>query len=219
MKAIGHIYLTWRKGKGASRIAVGVIERDTTGAITFRYLSDGVQKAEKEGFTPYTDFPDRNKTYTENVIDIFGQRLNRPERSDIQNYYDFWEVEPEYQLDKFYLLAHTQGMLSTDNFEFLADYFPVKDLRFISEICGLSTNRHPADLIQEGEELEWTLDPDNEYDKKAVRVHKKGEKLGYIKSIHCDVFSKPGGEKLKIKVKSIDKNGHLNRVFVTVYMP
>lgn len=219
MKAIGHLYLIWRKGKGSRRIPVGVIRRNSTEGIRFNYLKDGIEKAVPEGFVSYTDFPDLTKMYKENVIDIFGQRLNKPERSDIQKYYDFWDVNPKYQYDKYYLLAHTQGLLATDNFEFLADYYPIKGLSFISEICGLSTNEIDSNLISEGEELRWEFDSKNIYDKNAVKIFKGKIYLGNVKLIHCNVFHKHGGDKLRVRVKSIDKNGHLNRAFITIYMP
>ncbi len=69
-------------------------------------------------------------------LDIFAQRLIKSERPDIQNFYDFWEIEPQFKDDKFYLLGHTQGLLPTDNFEFLADYKPVEGLHFLTEIAG-----------------------------------------------------------------------------------
>jgi hypothetical protein len=37
-----------------------------------------------------------------------------------------------------YLLAHTQGLVPTDNFEFLADFYLTKNLKFVSEIAGLT---------------------------------------------------------------------------------
>lgn len=138
MKAISTIYLVWRKGKGSRRKVVGRIKKNATDGVRFEYLLKGVEEAQKEGFTPYIDFPDTDKVYKENVLDIFGQRLLKSERSDIQKYHDFWAIDPKFKEDKFYLLAYTQGMLSTDNFEFLADFHPVKDLKFVSEICGLS---------------------------------------------------------------------------------
>ena len=97
--------------------------------MQFHYIKAGVKKAQEEGFTPYVDFPDTTKVYTEKVLDVFGQRLIKTERSDIQKYLDFWNISKEYQNDKFYLLAYTQGMLSTDNFEFLADFHPKNLLR------------------------------------------------------------------------------------------
>lgn len=173
-------------------------------------------EAEKEGFTPYVDFPDLTKVYSENVLEIFGQRLIKTERPDVQKYLDYWAIDAKYKDDKFYLLAHTQGILSTDNFEFLAEFNPIKGLSFISEICGLSYTKIPPDLIKIGEELHWELDKKNQYDANAVRVYKGETYLGNVKLIHCNVFHKTGKQKLKIKVKSIEKNGQLNRAFINV---
>jgi hypothetical protein len=216
MKAIGNIYLTWRKGIGYSRIPIGVIRRNVTEGVRFKYNVSEVEKAQKDGFSCYPDFPDINKEYTENVLDIIGKRLINSERSDIQKYYDFWEINPIYKDDKYYLLAHTQGMLATDNFEFLADYYPVKGLSFISEICGLSHTEIKANFIQVGEELSWKYDKNNKFDPLAIDIFKGGIRLGNVKLIHCNVFHKSGGNRLKIKVKSIEQNGHISRVFIQI---
>ena len=216
MKAIGTIYLTWRKGKGSSRKRVGVIKKNVSNGVSFSYLLDGVREAEKEGFTPYVDFPDITKKYSDNVLEIFGQRLIKTERPDVQKYLDYWAIDAKYKEDKFYLLAHTQGILSTDNFEFLAEFNPIKGLSFISEICGLSYTKISPDLIQIGEELRWQLDKKNKYDANAVRVYKGDIYLGNVKLVHCNVFHKNGGSKLRIRVKSIEKNGQLNRAFINI---
>jgi len=216
MKAIGNIYLTWRKGKGNSRTAVGVIKRNATDGVRFQYIDSGVKKAILEGFNGFADFPDTSKEYKENVLDIIGKRLTNSERTDIQKYYDFWEIKPEFKNDKYYLLAHTQGLLATDNFEFLADYSPIEGLSFISEICGLSHTKPSVDTISEGDVLRWEFNKKNLFDNKAVEVYKGDFRLGNVKLIHCNVFHKPGGDKLKIRVKSIEKNGHLNRVFIKI---
>ena len=216
MKEIGNIYLTWRKGIGYSRIPIGVVRRNVTYGVRFQYVEPEVKKAQKDGFTYYPDFPDISKEYTENVLDIIGKRLVNPERSDIQKYYDFWEINPAYKDDKYYLLAHTQGMLATDNFEFLADYNPIKGLSFISEICGLSHTKIEANFIQVDEELAWKFDKNNEFDSKAIQIFKEDRYLGNVKLIHCGVFHKNGGADLKIKVKSIEQNGSLSRVFIQI---
>ena len=216
MKAIGTIYLTWRKGKGNSRKRVGVIKKNVSNGVSFAYLMEGVREAEKEGFTPYVDFPDVTKVYSENVLEIFGQRLIKTERPDVQKYLDFWAIDTKYKDDKFYLLAHTQGILSTDNFEFLAEFNPVKGLSFISEICGLTYTKIAPDFIHTGEELRWELDKKNKFDSNAVGVYKGTTFLGNVKLVHCNVFHKTGKQKLTIRVKSIEKNGQLNRVFINI---
>ena len=216
MKAIGTIYLAWRKGKGSRRKIVGVIKKNTTNGVRFSYIEKGVLEAEKEGFTPYIDFPDITKVYSENVLEIFGQRLIKTERPDVQKYLDFWDIEPKYKDDKYYLLAYTQGMLSTDNFEFLADFHPVKDLRFVSEITGLSHSKVEPGTLKAGDKLSWKPEKDNLKDSYAVIVFKGDKQIGYIKLIHSKVFHKKIGDQLKITVKSVDENGSLNRVFVDI---
>lgn len=216
MKAIGTIYLSWRKGKGFPRKVVGVIKRNTTDGVRFKYIKKSVVEAEKDGFTPYIDFPDIEKEYSENVLEIFGQRLIKTERSDIRKYLDFWVIDPLYEDDKYYLLAHTQGMQSNDNFEFLADFYPVKGLRFISEICGLTHNKVESGTLKPGDKLLWKLDTANPNDQNAVKVYKADKYLGYIKLIHSRVFHKKSTAELKITVKSVDQNGSVNRVFVEI---
>lgn len=216
MNELGNIYLVWRKSKGERRHKVGMVRRNSTQGVRFHYLVKW-DEAARLGFTPYTDFPDLTKEYSENVLDIFGQRLTKSERGDIQRYYDFWEIEHEHKEDKYYLLSHTQGLLATDNFEFLADFSPVKGLSFISEICGFSHNQVSSEVLKEEDELQWEYDGQNEYDKKAIKVFKQATFLGYVKIVHSGVFYKAGGINLKIKVKSIDCNGFLNRVFIKIY--
>lgn len=217
MKAIGTIYLAWRKGKGSRRKLVGIIKKNASDGIRFRYLLDGVKEAEKEGFTPYIDFPDINKEYKENVLEIFGQRLIKSERPDQQKYLDFWDIDSQYKDDKYYLLAYTQGMQSNDNFEFLADFHPVKGLSFVSEICGLSHLKLEPGTLSVGDKLTWQLDEDNKYDSYAVKLFKGEKLLGYVKMIHSKVFHHRTSKfQLQVSVKSIDQNGSINRVFIEI---
>lgn len=216
MKAIGNIYLAWRKGRGSRRTIVGVIQKNSTDGVRFHYIKKGVETAMKEGFSPYINFPDVDKVYSENVLEIFGQRLIKTERADIQRYYDFWDIDPKFKDDKFYLLAYTQGMLSNDNFEFLADFNPIKDLSFVSEICGLTHSYIESGSLNVGDFLFYELEPNNSFDRFAVKVKKGDLVLGYVKAVHSRVFFKKPKFSLKIKVKSIDQNGLINRVFIEI---
>src|SRR4051812_6501932 len=117
MNEFDKIYLSWRKGQGERRYIVGILEKIPDNKYVFSYDKNGVEKAIKDGFTPYTEFPKIEASYNGNVLDIFGQRLIRQERPDIQKFYDFWEIDSQYKDNKFYLLGHTQGLLPTDNFE------------------------------------------------------------------------------------------------------
>jgi len=218
MKEIGHIYLCWRKGLGERRHIVGILKRNATDGVRFSYLPKGVEKAQKEGFTAYTEFPDFGKTYNGTALEVFGQRIIKSERSDINDFLAFWEISPKYKNDKYYLLARTQGLNPSDNFEFLADYNPIKGLCFMTDLAGLSKLNLPKGTLNVGDELLFEKEPNNEFDKYAVRVSFKGQPVGYIKKIHSKVFYKAGGENLKIKVKALDQNGVIKRIFVKVYL-
>jgi len=216
MKEFDKIFLSWRKGQGTRRHIVGVLEETPDNKYVFCYDKKGVDRAIKEGFTSYTEFPKTDIPYNGNVLDIFGQRLIKQERPDIQKFYDFWEIEPQFKDDKFYLLGHTQGLLPTDNFEFLADYNIVEGLHFLTEVASLSIQNLPVDRLSEGDILRFEAEKENDYDKDAVKIYKGDSEIGYVKRVHCQVFHKPGAEKLKLSVKEIIKNGYLNGVFIKV---
>lgn len=218
MKEIGHIYLCWRKGLGERRHIVGILKRNATDGVRFSYLPKGVEKAQKEGFTAYTEFPDFEKTYNSTALEVFGQRIMKPERSDINDFLSFWEISPKYKNNKYYLLARTQGLNPSDNFEFLADYNPIKGLRFMTDLAGLSKLNLPKGTLNVGDELSFEKEPDNVHDRFAVKASFKGQPVGYIKKIHSKVFYKSGGENIRIKVKALDQNGTIKRIFVRVYL-
>ncbi len=216
MKEIGHIYLSWREGLGKRRHVVGVLKRNASLGVRFSYIQKGVDVAKKDGFSPYTEFPDFDKEYTNNVLEVFGQRIMKSERSDISDFYDFWEIDNKFKDDKFYLLAHTQGLNPTDNFEFLADYNPNKSLRFLTDLASLSSLKLSADSVKPGDILTYKMEPDNEFDDKAVKVFKGDKEVGYIKKIHSRVFYKQKGSLLKLIVKAVEQNGIIKRIFLKV---
>lgn len=216
MKEFDKIYLSWRPGQSQRRLIVGVLEHLPSDKYEFRYLKEAATEAKKHGFSPYTEFPDIEKSYNGNVVEIFAQRLMKAERSDVQKFYDFWEVDAKYKDDKFYLLGQTQGLTPTDNFEFLAERNPVEGLHFLTEVAGLSHLKLPRDTVKTGDILRYEFDKTNEHDAEAVKVFKGEQELGYIKKIHCRVFSKPGAEDLKLAVKAVEQNGIIKRIFIKV---
>lgn len=216
MREIAGIYLCWRKGQGERRHIVGVLKRNATEGVIFRYLNDGVRQAKSEGFAPYPEFLDLNKVYSDNVIETFGQRIIKSERLDIQDFLDFWEIDKKYKDDKFYLLAHTQGLSPTDNFEFLAEYNRVRSLCFMTDLASLSVLKLKPGTVQKGDNLTFSLEPSNKQDKHAVKIFKNGYHVGYIKKIHSRVFHKKGRGKFILTVKATEQNGVLKKIFVKV---
>ena len=76
----------------------------------------------------------------------------------------------------------------------------------------------PKDILSEGDTLTWKREwePTNAHDKYAVQVFKGSQLVGYIKQVHSRIFYKKLRGKLNITVKSVNKNGHLNRAFITI---
>lgn len=214
-KAIGDIFLIWRKERGEDRIPIGVIKRNQTEGIRFKYLRKGLEKARTLGFNRYEGFPEDDKIYSEKVIEKFGQRIIQTERNDLGDFYDFWKINPKYKNDDYYMLAFTQGILPTDNFEFLADFNPKQGLSFISEIAGLSKTQVPSDLVQIGDLLTYKKDSGNSHDDRAVALYKGDQMLGYVKRIHNKVFSKAKGG-IEVRVHHLEKNGVLDRAFIEI---
>ncbi len=219
MKEFEKIYLSWRAGSGSRRHIIGELEKHVDSKFTFKYIKKNVVEAKKEGFGSYTALPNFDLTYNGNILEIFSQRLMKPERTDVKDFYDFWEIEPDKIQDKYYLLAHTQGLLPTDNFEFLADFNPISGLHFLTDLANLTGAKLAKDTLHIGDELTFEKDISNAFDTKAVKIFKTGRQIGYIKKGHSHLFYKPGSEKLKLSVKAIDQNGFIKKVFVKVAMP
>jgi len=66
---------------------VGIIRRNASDGVRFSYIKEYIKAAMQDGFSPYTEFPDIAKVYSDNVLDIFGQRLMKSERADIQSHF------------------------------------------------------------------------------------------------------------------------------------
>ena len=212
------IHLVWRQGAGTRRVSVGILEKISDGKHVFKYDADVAELQKTDGFTLYTEFQDIHKQYNGNVAEIFGQRLTKSDRPDVNTFYNFWEVDKDKTEDKFYLLGKTQGLVTTDNFEFLAEYKLIPNLHFLTDIASLTVNdpRLAKGTIQVGDILRFELEPTNPKDKYAVKVYKDDLFVGYIKKYHCKVFHETGADKLSLTVKAIDQNGYIKRLFVKV---
>lgn len=209
------IYLVWRPGRSHRRIVIGKVKANKS-EVSFQYIKEGVEEAHKSGFMCYPDFLDVNKKYTNKVLHSISQRLNDPGRTDIADYYKFWNISKKMTTDKIRLIAQTSGCLPTDNFEFLADFYGAKGVCLVSELAGLSNVPLENGTVSVGDKLTWTLEPANEYDKDAVAVYKDAVKIGYIKKIHNRLFHHKGSKRLNITVKKIEHNGHINKVFMDI---
>lgn len=217
------IYLTWRKDIDKTRHIVGMLIRDGD-KYSFEYIKENVEVAKSlDGFTYYEPFNNVEKIYTDNVLEFFKRRLLNPQRRDYDDFLNYWGAL-DYKQDSFSLLGLTGAKLLTDKFEFIA---PHKEIpaKFNTDISWLNTeSEYLVNKIRQlsnkevEEHLSLEMEPDNSNDPKAVKVLFEKEKLGYIKSIHCEnIFdAMKNNRTVDIKVANIIKNGTIKEILLRV---
>lgn len=215
MIKVREIYLSWRKAGGDRRKIVGQLKRTSSG-ITFQYSRVGVEASTSEGFKEYPGFPlDYDKVYKEDNLDVFSLRLQPFERKDNDALLSFWEAKGI--TDKFDLLALTQGLLPTDNFECLGNFRPVRGFKFVSDLAGLSHLSLNPEIVKPGDILSYELERNpRSADGRAVKIYHKNEHLGYIKIIHDNIFKNLKGNHLKVSVKEIEQDQQVRNIFVLI---
>lgn len=176
------LWLIWKQPQTRRRYKIGILEYKDN-EYSFKYVNPELEDAQKVGFDYFPGFSDINIEYKNS--DLFANiqtRLpnkNRPDYLDILNSYGL-----DSKSSKFDILKATKGRLITDNYEFV----PIFDNNKIEfDVAG---TRHCLDvkkckdIISINDKLELQLEPDNEYDKYAIRViltkNGKNYHLGYV---------------------------------------
>lgn len=215
-KYFDKIFLSWRIGKGSSRIMVGVIEKRSSGVI-FRYIKEGVEKASLYGFRGYPGLSLDHNVHEKNVIELFSKRIINFERNDTKWLLDFWEVDESLKGDILYMLAMTQGKMQTDSFEFLASFIPDRGLSFVTDVAAIRYYGFDLNEIREDDCLTFKKELDNPKDDKAVQIYWKEKLIGYVKKGHNEVFWGKHSDTLNIKVKSITNTPSFKELYVIIY--
>ncbi|GHS96565.1 hypothetical protein FACS189421_01840 [Bacteroidia bacterium] len=213
MNKFDKIYLSWRVSKGYPRIIIGEI-LPVGEDVDFKYIKDGLNQAKKYDFVGYPGLK-IDELEHKNTLNLFSKRLINTDRSDSGELLEFWDIKPEYKDNKLYVLAMTQGMTPTDNFEFLANFKLEQELEFITDIAGLTYSKFDLCRIKKG--TEFTFEKENlKQDEYAVKVLFNKESVGYIKKGHNMVFHEKESNRLKLEVTHISKEN--NQIFVRVYL-
>jgi hypothetical protein len=205
------IYIAWRQKASEPRYIIAKIKRNKSGGILLEYLKD-FESAKEKGLDYFFGFRNENLTPLE-IENRLSHRIISKERSDRMEYLEFWNAQNTNGI--FDVLALTQGKAPTDNFEFLADFYPVKQKKFkiVSDIAGLSNLKLNAGELKEGDILTYQKTP-SEFDKDAVTLFKNDKIVGYIKKIHNRIFR--DNQKMNIVVKTVHENGIIKQAFITI---
>lgn len=217
------IYLSWRKDVNKSRHIIGILNKDNDN-YSFMYSKDNVEKAKKEdGYTFYPAFEDINQVYDDKVLEVFKRRLLNPQRRDYDKFLNYWGAD-NYKTNDFALLGLTGAKLLTDNYEFIAPHYEIP-ARFNTDLSWLNLESEYVvnsirnlNNIDIEKRISLELEPNNQYDKKAVKVLFDNELLGYIKSIHCEnVYDAiKNNKKIELNIANIIKNGTIKEILLRV---
>jgi HIRAN domain len=206
------IHIAWREKAGKRRYIVAKIKRNAHG-VFFKPFAETMEKAKEAGLDYLAGFHDLSKVTNQDVSQLLSHRVISKDRPDRKSFLDFWEASNTD--DIFDILALTQGKSPTDNFEFLAEFYPRKGTKFVTDLAGLSHLNIERDSLKIGETLTFKKEKTNPVDKYAIAICKGDLKIGYVKQIHNKFFhclKHP----VKLSIKAIDQNGRIRQVFMLV---
>lgn len=213
------IALMWRPSKGKRRIQVGLLTISRNGeSINFSYNDEGVEAARKvdSNFCGFPGLPLDSSYSEQQVREVFFGRLINNTRNDADDFYSFWLVDKNRLNDPLYILAQTQGLSFIDMFEFVPQYFSSHKPSFITDIAGLSKSEFDLTKLKIGDNLDFTKETDNQFDRNAVFVSLNGEKIGYIKKGHNTIFNKKNLDGIKLTVWSVTSLTGFEKLYVRV---
>lgn len=216
------LWLIWKQPQTRRRYKIGILEYKDN-EYSFKYVNPELEDAQKVGFDYFPGFSDVNMEYKNS--DLFANiqtRLpnrNRPDYLDILNSYGL-----DSKSSKFDILKATKGRLITDNYEFV----PIFDNNKIEfDVAG---TRHCLDvkkckdIISINDKLELQLEPDNEYDKYAIRViltkNGKNYHLGYVPRYYSKELYELLNNNVEYSalIQSLNFESELNDEDITAYV-
>lgn len=186
------MWLIWKHPESRRRYKIGVLS-ETNSKYIFKYVDPELNDATSVGFRCFPGFEDIKKVYeSDKLFANIETRLPNPGRADYLEILNSYNLE-KYS-DKMEILKATKGRLVTDNYEFV----PVFDSNKVEfDVAG--TRHCPdvkecSDLINVNDKLLLELDPENDYDSKAIKVIyiKEGKKyhLGYVPRYYANELAR-----------------------------
>ncbi len=177
------IYLIWKDPESRIQYTVGQLFKN--GQYEFKYTDD-IEEAKEHGFEPLISFEDISKKYKSNILfPVFSSRLPDKKRKDINHILNKYGLT---EYDEYCLLKKSGAKLPIDNLKFVEPLFG-NEFNLCGEfyLAGVrhymgcdSTDCDKADCLNINDKLSLVLEPENKYDKRAIKVLKSGKLLGYI---------------------------------------
>ena len=178
-----YLFLIWKNPRSRKNYIVGKLSKNQV--FTFEYCEQ-YEEALKDGWQLLEAFPEKKVYKSDTLFAAFSGRLPDPKRRDIQKVLQKYDLQ---EYDGFELLRKSTGRLPIDTYEFIDPIFPEDEsisrdfyIMGIRHYCGqIVENCEGLKAVHMHETLELVPEPDNLYDKFAVKVFTYSKVfLGYI---------------------------------------
>lgn len=212
-----YIYLIWKEAKTRRQYIVGQLSKN--GQFEFSYGFE-VRDAIEKGFKPLISFEDIDRVYKSDILfPVFSSRLPDKKRKEIDKILLKYGME---EYEDYKLLKRSGARLPIDNLEFIDPILDRYDNN-IKRIFYLAGPRHyigcegqdceKAVELKKGEELNLVLDPENEYDDKAIKINNADNlHVGYVPRYYSmgitELFEE--GWSYSCKVFDVQKDNNCN---------
>ena len=216
------MWLIWKQPKSRRRYKIGTLSY-LDNSYKFCYVNPELDEAQKDGFKYFPGFDDINNVYeSDELFANIATRLPNVSRSD------YLEILNLYNLDKtsskFDILRATRGRLLTDNYEFVPVFNPNKVEFDVAGTRHCFNTKENYELIKENDKLLLELEPDNQYDKNAIKVilckNNKKYKLGYVPRYYASELTSilKNNVKYSALVKGLNFNSEISSEDITVFV-
>lgn len=216
------VWLIWKQPETRRRYKIGTLIYDNKEYI-FKYVNPELNDALSEGFNYFPGFDSINKTYkSKEMFANIETRLPNSNRSDYLEILNSYGLEKD--STKLEILKATRGRLITDNYEFVP-VFEKSKVEF--DVVG---TKHCPDvkkslgLLNVNDKLELELEPENSYDKYAIKVifckNEKKYHLGYVPRYYSKELSELLNKKAEYSamIKSLNFESEINDEDITVFV-
>jgi hypothetical protein len=212
------LYWQARESQNRSRYRVGQLLKQDDEVVLQYENGPEMMLARDHGFQGYPAFPLKQAEHRHQVMEAFKRRLPPRSRRDFSRYLELRAIPADAGISDFALLGYSGAKLPNDGFELVHPFDgPPEAFEVLIEIAGF---RHEAEInvkqLEENDGIQFTLEPDNQFDPLAIRMESAGHKLGYVPRGYLDAFHRliAGGASLEGEVFRI--NGTSERPLVYV---
>ncbi|MFA6807556.1 MAG: HIRAN domain-containing protein [Eubacteriales bacterium] len=206
-----YLLLIWKQPKTRSRYIIGELSKN--GQFEFSYGYE-VNAAITVGFELLIAFPNIEKVYeNENLFSVFVSRLPDPKRKGIETILNKYGLT---EYNSYELLKRSGARLPIDNLEFIDPIFDFEKGKVVRKFFVAGSRYH---LGCEGEDCEKSVDinlneelylasePENEFDKYAIKIlNESGTLIGYVPRYYSKIICQLMVDKITISCRVIEIN-------------